>query len=149
MELQTEKEKLQIEEFRAILEKIAGWSSILILFVCVIITFFYFTLKNKNKNKSKSTKDFYSNISIKDNQVIRILLFVIMFNLIIPLVGSLIIYYSLKSYYEEINTDKIEKFKNIAEIINGLSINCILILSVFFIVIIKEHNQGRLVGRLI
>ena len=145
MELQTEKEKLQIEEFRAILEKIAGWSSILILFVCVIITFFYFA----QKNKSKSTKDFYSNISIKDNQVIRILLFVIMFNLIIPLVGSLIIYYSLKSYYEEINTDKIEKFKNIAEIINGLSVNCILILPVFFIFIITEHNQGRLVGRLI
>jgi hypothetical protein len=135
----------EVEKFHKILQKIAGWSSVLILFVCVIITFFYFA----RKNKSKSTKDFYSNISIKDNQVIRILLFVIIFNLIIPLAGSLIIYYSLKSYYEEINNDKIEKFKNIAEIINGLSLIFIVILPVFFIFIIEEHIQGRLVGRLI
>ena len=83
----------EIKRFDKTLKKIAGGSAIFILYLCIIITSIYFEL-TKNKFSKNSNVKF------------------IMFNIIIPLVGGLIIYYSLKSGYkpEEINDDVNKKF---------------------------------------
>ena len=125
----------EVEKFHKILQKIAGWSSVLILFVCVIMTLVYFTVKNKNKKKL-----------YKDNPVvnpIKVILFIVMFKIIIMFLGSLIIYYSLKSQYkpEEINEELNKKLYGYSENIVGISILFIIFLIVIFGFLITYHKQ--------
>jgi hypothetical protein len=104
----------EIRRFDKTLLKIAGGSAVFILYLCLIITTIYFELTKKKFGKNSNAM-------------------VIMFNIIIPLVGGLIIYYSLKSAYkpEEINDDLNKKFDSYWYVIYVIH----LIIFMFFVLL--------------